>query len=75
MKALLIILALALTGCTQIIIEERPDGTTVKVNTCLKDIDFDRLEYENILVEKYRAESKDVKAVTPYGIIETIPDE
>ncbi len=44
----------------------------VKVNTLLKDIDFSELDVPNIInLTKYKGLSKDVKATTPYGIIET----
>ena len=73
---LLFIVLLTLSGCTQTIIEvEKNYNETmlrvhVKVNTFLKDIEFDELWYTDVFgVRKYVGLSPDVKAITPYGTI------
>ena len=66
----LLLLILALAGCSQVIIE-LPDKGTVKINTFLKSVDFDKVIYKGFSLEKYKGESPDVKAITPYGIVET----
>ena len=45
-------------GCTQVIVEE----DRIQVNTFLKDIDFDKLNYSDLAIERYSGQSKDVKA-------------
>lgn len=76
----------ALVGCAQVIIERKPMMaspdyesepvlvyyTLVKVNTLLKDIDFERLDVPGIVgLTKYAGESPDVTVITPGGIVET----
>ena len=59
-----------LAGCTQVIVE-KPDGTRYKFNAFLSKIDVDEIAGKDLTVKKYESNPKKVKAITPYGIVET----
>ena len=60
----LIILLLLFAGCAQVIV--KTPQVTVKVNTLLKDIAFDKLWLGSIFeLQMYKGESVDVTLVTP----------
>jgi hypothetical protein len=65
----LIIICLLVFGCTQTIIEKDVEGNiTVKINTFLKDIDFDKVWYRDVFgIERYAGDSKNIRIITPYG--------
>lgn len=65
------ILCLCLSGCVQIIAHKDPNSINVKINTLLKDIEFDKLWYGDFAMDRYVGESKDVKVITPYGVVES----
>lgn len=67
--ALILLFIWLLTGCMQVIVE-KPDGTKYKLNTFLYKLDVDKITGEIITVEKWRGKTDEVKAVTPYGIVE-----
>ena len=69
MKTLLLLALLFLSGCTQIIVQK--GDTSVKVNTLFKDVGFDELEYHDLTLRKYQSDSDQIKAITPYGIVES----
>lgn len=70
MRTLLISMVLMLAGCTQVIVES--DEIKIKVNTFMKDIDFDEINVPSIFnLKMYRGESKDVTVITPGGAIST----
>lgn len=64
---------LLFSGCTQTVIERDVDGCiTVKVNTLLKDIEFDELWYRDVFgVRKYVGISPEIEVFTPYGTLKT----
>ena len=66
----IILIILALSGCAQAILT-LPDGTELKVNTFCKGIGFKQVQIGEIVLSNYKGTSPDVKATTPYGIIET----
>ncbi len=68
--AIILICILFLAGCSQVIWCD-PNDVCIKVNTFFKDIEFDRLAYGELMLEKYTGESKNIKAITPYGVVET----
>jgi len=66
-----ILFTIIFTGCSQIIYTD-PNGVTIQVNTLLKDVKFDELKIKELVeMKRYTGESKNVKAITPYGVVET----
>ena len=71
MRTLILCLCLLCSGCSQIIYTD-PNGVTVQVNTLLKDIEFDKLLIKELVeMERYTGKSKNIKAITPYGVVES----
>lgn len=70
MKTLLLIALLALSGCMQVIVE-KPDGTKYKFNAFLYKVDIDEIISKDLTVKKYSSDPEKVKAITPYGVVET----
>ena len=70
-----------IAGCSQVIVEKRDPNngelvTRVQVNLFLKDVDFNDLHYKGIFdIEGYESDTQEVKAITPYGTIETVDGE
>ena len=73
--AILAILFLSLLGfvtsCGQVILRDPNGNEIVKVNTFFKNIKFDEVAYQDWLIKRYTGKSKNVKAITPYGVVET----
>ena len=63
-------LIVCFTGCAQIIYTD-PNGVTVQVNTLLEDVEFDKLKYHELLMQKYQGDSKNIDIKTPYGTLGT----
>ena len=75
--ALLFFIVFLVAGCSQVEITKTKDLTHLKINTLFKDIDFDLLKYKDLVeLKRYESRSKDVKTLTPYGVLETeMPNE
>ncbi len=58
------------SGCMQVIVE-KPDGTKYKFNAFLYKIDIDEIISKDLIIKKYASDPEKVKAITPYGIVET----
>ena len=67
---ILILFFLFVPGCTQVIVD-LPDGTYVKANSFFKDIDIDKIKYKDLGIDRYKGDSKNMDALTPYGTIKT----
>ena len=71
-----LLLLLALTGCSQIIVEKNIEQNTVvvKVNTFFKDVDFSSVQYKDLfLLERYVGESNKMRVISPWGAVDTKP--
>jgi hypothetical protein len=69
-KLILPIVLVLLAGCTQVVVDT--PNIQVKVNTFLKDIDFENLNIPGIVdLTKYTDETPEMTAITPVGAITT----
>lgn len=71
MKYATLVFVLFLAGCGQVILRDPNGVEMVKINTLLKDIKFGEAAYQDWLIKSYTGDSKNVKALTPYGTLET----
>ena len=67
----LLILVLLFAGCGQIVKKNAEGTELIKVNWLLYDWNLGKLAYKDLLIEEFDAESKNIKAITPYGTVET----
>ena len=68
---LAILILIVCAGCGQIILRDPNGAEIVKINTFLKDIKFDEVAYQDWLIKRYTGDSKNVKTITLYGVVET----
>lgn len=61
---------LLLSGCAQVIVE-KPDGTVYKINTFCYKVDIDEFIARDFQIKSYEGTPDKIKAITPYGALET----
>lgn len=70
-KLAIALLCVMLSGCMQIVKKDAQGNELIKVNLFLYDLDLNRLVYKELEIDRAEGESKNVKVITPYGIVET----
>ena len=73
---LLLAIMVIMAGCAQIEYERiNEDGSAeyFKVNTFFWDVDFEWFQWRDVILRKFDGKSKDIKALTPWGTVETVP--
>jgi hypothetical protein len=65
-----VVLFLFISSCMQVIVE-KPDGTRYKINTFCYKLSIDEFMTDKVNIKNYEGVPDKVKAITPYGIMET----